>query len=159
MTHPIRLKVNGDILERDVAPTTLLVDFLRNDLNLLGTNVGCGAGDCGACTVLLNGRAVNSCLVLVVECDEADVVTIEGLSRGSTLHPVQQAFLDEGAVQCGFCTPGMVLQGVAFLKETPRPTREQARAGIEGNICRCTGYETIVRALLRASDLQSKGDQ
>jgi aerobic-type carbon monoxide dehydrogenase small subunit (CoxS/CutS family) len=154
----IRIRVNGDLLEKRVSPRRLLLDFLREDLDLLGTNAGCRSGDCGACTVLLDGRSVNACLVLAAECDGADVVTIEGLSRGGRLHPVQEAFLEEGAVQCGFCTPGMIMQAAAFLEENPDPTPEEARAGIEGNICRCTGYENIVRALLAAAERRKKAE-
>ncbi len=148
---PIRIAVNGDVYEREVPPGTTLLDFLRDGLGLTGTNAGCRAGDCGACTVLLDGKSVNSCIVLACECDGSEVLTIEGLSRGGALHPLQQAFMDEGAVQCGFCTPGMIMRCAEFLARNPDPTPAEARAAIEGNICRCTGYENIVRAVIAAA--------
>ncbi len=132
-------------------PELSLLELLRERLDLKGTNCGCNKGDCGACTVIMDGRAVNSCLVLAAECDGSHVLTIEGLSREGKLHPVQEAFIEEGAVQCGFCTPGMVMQTVAFLASNPDPTEEDARRAIEGNICRCTGYERIIVAILNAA--------
>jgi len=153
----VRLFVNGDPYEGFASPETTLLDFLRDELDLTGTNAGCRSGDCGACTVLLQGRVVNACLVLAVECEGLAVETVEGLARGRELHPLQQAFLDEGAVQCGFCTPGMLMQGVGFLRTHPTPTAEEARCAIEGNVCRCTGYETIVRALLTAARAMGEG--
>ncbi len=128
-----------------------LLDFLREYLGMTGTNAGCRTGDCGACTVLLDGKSVNSCLVLACECDGKAVLTIEGLSAGGRLHPLQEAFMDEGAVQCGFCTPGMIMRGVEFLRGNPDPSPAEARVAIEGNICRCTGYENIVKAVLAAA--------
>lgn len=138
-------------------PELSLLELLRERLSLTGTNCGCNKGDCGACTVIMDGRAVNSCLVLAAECDGAHVLTIEGLSREGKLHPVQEAFIEEGAVQCGFCTPGMVMQTVAFLAANPDPTEEDARRAIEGNICRCTGYERIIVAILNAAVKLKKG--
>jgi carbon-monoxide dehydrogenase small subunit len=153
---PVTLTVNGDSRSIDVEPELSLLELLRERLELTGTNCGCNKGDCGACTVIMNGRSVNSCLVLAAECDGATVLTIEGLAREGELHPVQQAFIEEGAVQCGFCTPGMIMQTVAFLASNPNPTEEEARAGIEGNICRCTGYERIVEAILCAARKMKK---
>lgn len=147
----IQLTVNGDDHEVLVSPHRTLLDVLRDELNLTGTNRGCNQGDCGACTVIMDGRAVNSCLVLAVDADGSSVVTIEGLSHGRGLHPLQQAFIDEGAVQCGYCTPGMIMTAAALLEHNPHPTKEQIRAGVEGNLCRCTGYESIVRAIQAAA--------
>jgi carbon-monoxide dehydrogenase small subunit len=141
-----------------VEPELSLLELLRERLALTGTNCGCNQGDCGACTVIMDGRSVNSCLVLAAECDGARILTIEGLKRKDRLHPVQEAFIEEGAVQCGFCTPGMIMQTVAFLESNPDPTEEEARTAIEGNICRCTGYERIVVAILAAAKKMKKGD-
>ena len=127
-----------------------LAEFLREELGLTGTKIGCNEGECGACTVILAGDAVNSCLVLAVEADGRDICTIEGLS-GNDLHPLQQAFLDSGAVQCGFCTPGMILTAKALLDHNPHPNEEEVRKGIEGNICRCTGYNRIISAVMLAA--------
>jgi len=147
----IHLTVNGRRRECDVDAETRLLDLLRETLHLTGTKEGCGEGECGACTVLLDGRAVNSCLVLAVQADGADVFTIEGLADGATLHPIQQAFVDAGGVQCGFCTPGFILSAYALLREVPHPTDEQICAALEGNLCRCTGYESIVAAVRLAA--------
>jgi carbon-monoxide dehydrogenase small subunit len=140
-----------------VEPELSLLELLRERLDLKGTNCGCNKGDCGACTVIMDGRAVNSCLVLAAECDGSHVLTIEGLAHEGKLHPVQDAFIEEGAVQCGFCTPGMIMQTVAFLASNPDPTEEDARRAIEGNICRCTGYERIVVAILTAAKKLKSG--
>ena len=147
----IELSVNGSTHEVAVPPNRTLLDTLREDLELTGTKQGCGIGDCGTCTVLLDGKPVNSCLVLAVQAVGHEVTTIEGISDGMQLHPLQQAFVDHGAVQCGFCTPGMVLAGVAVLDEHPEPTEGQVREGISGNLCRCTGYQKIVEAVLGAA--------
>jgi len=128
-----------------------LAEFLREELGLTGTKIGCNEGECGACTVILSGKAINSCLVLAMEADGAEVLTIEGLSQGENLHPLQQAFLEAGAVQCGFCTPGMILTAKALLEENPNPTESEVRKGIEGNICRCTGYNRIIDAIMTES--------
>jgi carbon-monoxide dehydrogenase small subunit len=151
MKVPVRLKVNGDEYTVHVEPWRTLLDVLRDELGLTGTNRGCNQGDCGACTVHVSGRAMNACLVLAVDADGSDVTTIEGLTRGGKLHPLQKAFIDEGAVQCGYCTPGMIMTAAAFLDAHPDPTDEEIRDGIEGNLCRCTGYESIVRAVRAAS--------
>jgi len=129
----------------------MLADFLRGELDLTGTHLGCEHGVCGACTVLLNGEAVRSCLLLAVQADGAELLTVEGLARGNELHPLQKAFHERHALQCGFCTPGFLMTAFAFLKETPTPTEAQVREAISGNICRCTGYLPIVQAILQAA--------
>jgi carbon-monoxide dehydrogenase small subunit len=154
---PIALIVNGAERRAEVAPRTLLVQYLRDELALTGAHVGCETSQCGACTVLLDGQAVKSCTLLAVQADGAEITTIEGLAPVGTLHPVQQAFWDEHGVQCGFCTPGMVLSVVALLAEEPHPTEEQIRHGLEGNICRCTGYHNIVRAVQAAASSLAAG--
>jgi carbon-monoxide dehydrogenase small subunit len=147
MKVEITLTVNGDAYSVHVEPNRTLLDVLRDDLGLTGTNRGCNQGDCGACTVHVDGKAMNACLVLALDADGSSITTIEGLADGGRLHPIQQAFIDEGAVQCGYCTPGMIMTAAALLDEHPSPTDEQIREGIEGNLCRCTGYEAIVRAI------------
>ncbi len=147
----LTLTVNGVERTVDVPPLRRLLDVLREDLELTGTKEGCGEGECGACTVLLDGQVVCSCLVPAIHAAGREVVTIEGLAEGDELHPVQAAFVAHDAVQCGYCTPGMVLSSVALLRETPHPTREQIRAGLAGNICRCTGYHKIVDAVEAAA--------
>ena len=140
--------VNGEPVRLRVAPLASLLDVLRDDLELTGTKYGCGEGECGACSVLLDGKVVNSCLVLALECEGAEVLTIEGLAAGGELHPIQQAFVDHGAVQCGFCTPGMVMATYALLEANPSPTEEAIKRALEGNLCRCTGYRKIIDAVL-----------
>jgi aerobic-type carbon monoxide dehydrogenase small subunit (CoxS/CutS family) len=147
----INLTVNGRAYERLVEVRMTLADFIRQELDLTGTHLGCEHGVCGACTILMNGEAVRSCLMLAVQADGARVETVEGLAHGSELHPLQQAFNDRHALQCGFCTPGFLMTAVAFLKENPAPTRAQAREAIAGNICRCTGYQPIVDAVVQAA--------
>ena len=143
----IALTVNGARHEAEVEPRELLVFFLRDRLGLTGTNVGCDTSSCGACTVLLDGESVKSCTVLAVQADGAEVTTIEGLAKDGVLHPVQQAFHERHALQCGYCTPGMVMATVSLLTELHRPTDEEIRLGLEGNLCRCTGYHNIVEAV------------
>jgi carbon-monoxide dehydrogenase small subunit len=150
-TRLIRLKVNGREGQVEVEPRQTLLDALRNSLGLTGTKEGCGTGNCGSCTVLLNGKAVNSCLVFAVEAAGQEITTIEGLYQEGNFHPLQQAFIDEGAVQCGFCTPGMILTAKALLGSNPHPTEAQVRLAIAGNLCRCTGYDKIVRAILKVA--------
>jgi len=147
------MTVNGATVEAEVADRTLLVHFLRDVAGLTATNVGCDTTSCGACTVLLDGQSAKSCTVLAAQADGRDVTTLEGLAAGDgQLHPVQRAFQAEHGLQCGFCTPGMVMAAVSLLAENPRPTEEQVRTGLEGNLCRCTGYHNIVRAVLAAAD-------
>jgi carbon-monoxide dehydrogenase small subunit len=147
----IRLTINGRLYEVAVAANRTLLDLLRDDLDMTGTKHGCGEGDCGACTVLLDGEPVNACLVLAAEAEGREVTTIEGLAAGSILHPVQQAFVDAGAVQCGYCTPGMVLVAAALVARNPSPTESDVRHAISGNFCRCTGYQKILEAILAAA--------
>lgn len=147
----IQLTINGDAFKLSVAPNRTLVDVLRDDLGLTGAKAGCGEGACGACTVLLDGRPVLSCLTLAVEVQGKSVVTVEGLAEGEELHPVQQAFVEHGAIQCGFCSPGMILVAKALLDENPNPSEEEVREAISGNFCRCTGYAKIVEAVLAAA--------
>jgi len=148
----VRLRVNGE--ERDVAvsPNETLAEVLRERLELTGTKMGCGEGACGTCTVLLDGKPVRSCLTLAVEVQDKEIVTIEGLSQGAELHPVQKAFIEHGAIQCGFCSPAMILTSKALLDENPQPAEEEVRRAISGVVCRCTGYAKIVEAILAASD-------
>jgi carbon-monoxide dehydrogenase small subunit len=143
----VAVTVNGAKHEVDVEPRQLLVYFLREQLGLTGTNVGCDTSSCGACTVLLDGRSVKSCTVLAVQADRHDVTTIEGLASGAELHPVQQAFHEQHALQCGYCTPGMVMATVSLLDESPNPSEAEIREALEGNLCRCTGYQNIVKAI------------
>lgn len=146
----IELKVNGEKREVAVKPAETLASALRDGLGLTGTKVGCGTGECGACTVLLNGRAVNSCLVMALDAEGADITTIEGIARDGKLAPVQKSFIEHGAIQCGFCTPGMIISAVDCLGRNPRPTEEEAREAISGNLCRCTGYVKIIEAVKEA---------
>ena len=147
----IRLTVNGKGYESLVPVRMTLADFLRGELDLTGTHVGCEHGVCGACTILLNGNAVRSCLMLAVQVDGASLMTVEGLADGQDLHPLQKAFQRNHALQCGFCTPGLLMTAYEFLKDTPNPTEAQVRESISGNICRCTGYAPIVQAILEVS--------
>jgi aerobic carbon-monoxide dehydrogenase small subunit len=151
----IALTVNGAQHEADVEPRQLLVYFLREQLGLKGTNVGCDTSSCGACTVLLDGESVKSCNVLAVQADGSEITTIEGLAQGDGLHPVQQAYHEKHALQCGYCTPGFVMATVSLLKENPSPSEEEIRVGLEGNLCRCTGYHNIVRAVEAAAKAQA----
>lgn len=146
----IRLAVNGEQHELLVAPNRTLAQVLRDDLGLTGAKQGCGEGECGACTVLLDGEPVSSCLVLAVQAEGHEITTIEGVADGNELHPVQQAFVEHGAVQCGFCTPGMVLSAKALLDRKRRPTEHEIRSALSGNLCRCTGYQKIVEAVRAA---------
>ena len=149
----IRFTCNGEEVQLEAEPGARVIDLLRDELGLTGTKEGCGRGECGACTILLDGKPVNSCLLPAALLHGREVVTIEGLAQADgTLHPVQKAFVDAGAVQCGFCTPGMVLRAVAFLREHPHPTDEQIARAVEGNLCRCTGYVTIGEALRLAAE-------
>ncbi len=146
----VTITVNGSPIEADVADRTLLVDFVRDVAGLTATNVGCDTTSCGSCTILLDGKSVKSCTVLAAQADGRAVMTLEGLANGDEMHPMQRAFHAEHGLQCGFCTPGMVMAAVSLLSENPHPTEEQVRTGLEGNLCRCTGYHNIVRAVLAA---------
>ena len=150
----IRLTVNGVKYSREVEDRTLLVDFIRDELKLTGTHIGCDTTQCGCCTIHMNGRAVKSCTVLAAQANGADIVTIEGLAKDGELHPVQQAFTDCHALQCGFCTPGMIMAVVGFLKDNPNPSDDEIYHGLEGNLCRCTGYINIVKAVKQAAGQQ-----
>jgi carbon-monoxide dehydrogenase small subunit len=153
----IQLMVNGEEYEIIVAPNRTLLEVLRDDLYLTGTKEGCGEGACGTCTVLLDGKPVRSCLILAVEVQDREVTTIEGLASMGELHPVQRAFVEYGAIQCGFCAPGMILTTKALLDENPSPTEQEARQAISGNVCRCTGYAKIVEAILKAAEMVRGG--
>jgi carbon-monoxide dehydrogenase small subunit len=148
----ITVTVNGERREAEVEPRQLLVYYLREQLGLTGTNVGCDTSSCGACTVFLDGESVKSCTVLAVQADGCEVTTIEGLASDGELHPMQRAFHEQHALQCGFCTPGMVMAAVSLLQENPSPTEDEVRMGLEGNLCRCTGYHNIVKAVLEAAE-------
>jgi aerobic carbon-monoxide dehydrogenase small subunit len=147
----LTFKLNGRKISRKIQPHLLLVDLLRDVLNLKGTKVGCRQGECGACTVLVNGEPINSCIYPAMKVAGQSVTTIEGLSKGDELHPIQQAFLDEGAVQCGYCTPAMVLTAKSFLEKIPHPNESQIRESLSGVLCRCTGYRKIIKAVGKAS--------
>lgn len=142
--------LNGKQIEIETQPNKRLLDLLRDDLNLTGTKEGCSIGECGACTVIMNGKAVNSCLVLAGEIDGSEIITIEGIAQNGNLHPLQENFLKYGAVQCGFCTPGMILSAYALLKQNPFPDEETIKEAIAGNLCRCTGYKQIIEAVKNA---------
>lgn len=160
MKRTVNLKVNGQQTVVHIQPTKTLLDVLRDDLYLIGTKRGCDSGECGACTVLLNGQAVHSCLILAAELEGQDVVTIEGLSKNpKELHPIQRAFIEKGAIQCGFCTPGLVMTAKALLDRNPNPSEEEIRYGISGNLCRCTGYRKIVDAILAAGENMRGNEQ
>jgi carbon-monoxide dehydrogenase small subunit len=147
----VSVRVNGELHEHEVEPRLLLVHFIRDVVGLTGTNIGCDTSSCGACTVLVGGESVKSCTMLAVQADRADITTIEGLATGDQMHPMQEAFREHHALQCGYCTPGMVMASVSLLQEVPDPTETQVREGLEGNLCRCTGYHNIVQAVLAAA--------
>jgi carbon-monoxide dehydrogenase small subunit len=148
----ISVTVNGKTYEHDVEPRTLLVHYIREMVGLTGTNIGCDTSSCGACTLHVNGESVKSCTMLAVQADGTDILTIEGLARDGQLHPMQEAFRQNHGLQCGYCTPGMVMAAVGLLKENPHPTEAEVREGLEGNLCRCTGYHNIVKSVLAAAD-------
>jgi len=148
----ISVAVNGEAQKAEVEPRLLLVHFLRENLNLTGTHIGCDTSNCGACTVLLDGKAVKSCTVFAVQANGASVMTVEGLAQGSKLHPIQEGFWEKHGLQCGFCTPGMMMSSIELLKKNPDPTEEEIRRGISGNLCRCTGYVKIVEAVQYAAE-------
>jgi carbon-monoxide dehydrogenase small subunit len=155
-TQHVTVTVNGEAREADIEPRLLLVHFLRENLNLTGTHIGCDTTSCGACAVLLNGKAVKSCTVFAVQADGGNVTTVEGLARNGNLHPIQQAFTEQHGLQCGFCTPGMMISSVALLEQNPNPTEEEIRWGLSGNLCRCTGYVNIVKAVQQAAEQMSE---
>ncbi len=150
-TQHVRVTVNGEVHEAEVEPRLLLVHFIRDVLGLTGTHVGCDTSHCGACTVILDGRSAKSCTVLAVQASGAEIRTIEGMEQAGTLHPLQQAFWDDHGLQCGFCTPGMIMEASWFLSQNPDPTEQEIREGISGNLCRCTGYVNIVKAIQDAA--------
>jgi carbon-monoxide dehydrogenase small subunit len=154
MKQVIRLRVNGMAYEVMISPRDLLVDVLRKQLGFTGTKKGCGHGDCGTCTVLVNEKPILSCLTLAISCQGKQITTIEGLDQDGVLHPVQQSFVNHGAIQCGFCTPGMVLSAKALLDQNPSPTDDEIRRGLSGNLCRCTGYAKIIEAVEAAAKEQ-----
>ena len=152
MKREITVKVNGQEYHSEVEPRMLLVHYLREMLDLTGTHIGCDTSQCGACTVLLNGESVKACTVLAVQADSCEVTTIEGLAPDGSLHPIQEGFWEKHGLQCGFCTPGMIMASYNLLKHNPRPTEEEIRTALKGNICRCTGYQNIVSAVQYAAD-------
>lgn len=154
----ITVEVNGTTYEKDVEPRTLLVHFLRETLALTGTNIGCDTSQCGACTIHMNGLAIKSCATLAVQADGASITTIEGLAQNDTLHPMQQAFWDNHGLQCGYCTPGMIMAATKLVEGNPNITDEEIRHGLEGNICRCTGYQNIVKSVKVAAATMNGGD-
>lgn len=147
----LRCTVNGHLIEREIPPDLRLLDLLRQVLGMTGTKEGCGEGECGACTVIMDGKAVNSCLVLAAQADASEILTIEGLADGQELHPIQRAYIEAGAVQCGICTPGFIMATYALLQAAPDPTDEDILEGLEGNLCRCTGYAKIIDAVKLAA--------
>jgi len=149
---PIEVTVNGARHQVEVEPRVLLVDFLREELNLVGTHIGCEHGVCGTCTVLMNGESVRSCITFAVQADGAEIATVESLAEGAAMHPLQEAFWDKQALQCGYCTPGMLMRSLELLRENPEPSAEEVREGIASNLCRCTGYQFIIEAVLDAAE-------
>ena len=156
MKRVIHFTLNGEEIDALAQDNMTMVDFLRKEMHLTGTKRGCEEGECGACTILLDGNAVDSCMMLAVEADGHEVVTIEGLQKDGVLHPIQKEFIDKWALQCGFCTPGMILSAVSLLSENPHPTEHEIRDAIAGNLCRCTGYATIVEAIDAAAKIMAK---
>lgn len=154
----LHITVNGKSIEKLVDPTMRLVDFLRRDLGLVGAKIGCGEGTCGTCTVIMNGRAIRSCIIPVMKAENAVIETIEGLAKGEKLHPLQEEFINKGAVQCGFCTPGMIMSAKALLDKNNNPTSEEVRKAMRGNLCRCTGYVKIEEAILAAAERLRNGE-
>jgi len=154
--HLLTMTVNGETVEVAVEPSTILIDVLRDELGLIGVKEACGRGECGACTVILDGESVSSCIIPAMKAMGKEVLTIEGLDKQGKLHPIQEAFIECGAIQCGFCTPGMVLSAKALLDENPNPTEQEVRVALSGNLCRCTGYVKIVDAVLAAAQKMQK---
>ncbi len=154
-----KFMINGREYETAIELRMTLVEVLRDELDLTGTKCSCAVGECGACTVLIDGKPQLSCLTLAINAKEKDILTIEGLADGNTLHPIQKAFIDYGAIQCGFCTPGMILMTKSLLDENPRPTKEEVKEALAGNLCRCTGYVKIIEAVLAAAETMRKGNK
>jgi len=154
----VAMKVNGKQVSGNVEPRTLLVNFIRDGLNLTGTHVGCDTGHCGACTVMVDGKTVKSCMVLAVQAQGAEILTVEGLAEGDKLHPIQEAFWRNHGLQCGFCTPGLLMSGLYLLQKNPDPSDEEIRRGIEGNLCRCTGYVNVVKSVRAAAKSMREGE-
>jgi aerobic-type carbon monoxide dehydrogenase small subunit (CoxS/CutS family) len=152
LEHRIKLKINGRKIEKTVGSSTTLLDFLRNHCHLTGVKEGCGVGECGTCTIIMNGQSVRSCLILAVEADGSEIITIEGIAQGEKLSPVQEAFVEHGAVQCGFCIPGFVIAGENLLRNNPNPGRKEILDAFGGHLCRCTGYAQIIEAMEAARD-------
>lgn len=153
MKHLVTLKVNGEYYELAIDQRQTLADVIRNDLELTGTKEGCGLGSCGSCTVIMDGKTVLSCMILAIEAQGRDIMTIEGLGDGDNLHPIQQAFIDHNGLQCGFCTPGMIMSATTLLKNNPSPSEDEIRFAISGNLCRCTGYDKIVESIQAAAQV------
>ncbi len=158
-THHIRTTINGTAYEGDVEARTLLVHWIRDVLRLTGTHIGCDTSSCGACTILVDGKATKSCAMFAVQADGREIMTVEGLEQNGNLHPLQEGFHQEHALQCGYCTPGMMMSGLALLQRNPNPTEQEIRAGISGNLCRCTGYVNIVKAIQYAADKMQASEQ
>ena len=158
MKQLIKLRVNGEAYELEVEPRRLLVDVLRDNLGLTGTKKACDFGNCGSCTVLMDGKPILSCLILAIEAQSKDILTVEGLAKDGQLHPLQQAFIDHGAIQCGFCTPGMLLSAKALLDGNPQPTEAEVKEALSGNLCRCTGYAKIIEAVEAAAQKMEGGN-
>ena len=158
MKQIIQLYVNDHLYDVIISPRDILVDILRKRMGFTGTKKGCGHGDCGTCTVLIDGKAVLACLTLAIACQGKKILTIEGLEKNGSLHPIQQAFVDHGAIQCGFCTPGMILSAKALLDQSPTPDKEEISRGLSGNLCRCTGYKKIVEAVEAAAETMKAGE-
>jgi len=153
----VSMRVNRKECSGEVEPRTLLVNFLRDELNLTGTRVGCDTGHCGACTVIMNGTTVKSCMVLAVQAQDAEILTVEGLAKDEKLHPIQEAFMQNHGLQCGFCTPGILMSSLFLLQRNPHPTEEEIRRGVDGNLCRCTGYVNVVKSIQAAARVLSEG--
>jgi carbon-monoxide dehydrogenase small subunit len=158
-THHIRTTINGTAYEGDVEARTLLVHWIRDVLRLTGTHIGCDTSSCGACTILVDGKATKSCTMFAVQADGREIMTVEGLEQNGNLHPLQEGFHQEHALQCGYCTPGMMMSGLALLQRNPNPTEQEIRVGISGNLCRCTGYVNIVKAIRYAADKMQAAEQ
>ncbi len=154
----VNMIINGSAYQRDVEPRTLLVHFIRDVIGLTGTNIGCDTAQCGACTIHMNGMAIKSCTTLALQADGAEIMTIEGLASNGDLHPMQQAFWDNHGLQCGYCTPGMIMAAVKLIESNPSPSDDEIRHGLEGNLCRCTGYQNIVRSVKAAAEVMEGGD-